>query len=254
MLSRQAIIDHLVAQLSPLPLFRAAWLGGSDATSRTDDLSDVDLFLIVEPGSIEPAVAAFDATLGQLTPIRLRLRLPMPTWHGFHQAFYQLENAPEHRMVDWLMIERGQPHPWLEAERHGTPIVLFDKDRQVITTHVDRAAIDAGVQKRVDELRVRFQMFKHMPPKLVTRGMPLDAHHFYQSLIVRPLVDLLRAVHCPDRHDYGFRYLQTDLPADASEAVLRLTYLSSSSDIPERVAEASALFESTLALWDGRPR
>lgn len=212
MLNRDQVIDSLGASLPAYECIRAAWLGGSDANGRTDELSDVGLFLVVEPGGVEEAAALLEQNLESLSPIRLRYRLPMPTWHGFHQAFYQLRDAPEHLMVDWLMVERGQPHPWLEVERHGTPRVLFDKDGVTKPAHADRASIDAAVRRRVDELRVKFPMFRHLPGKLAQRALPVDAAYFYSALILRPPEDLLRAVHCPDRFDFGLRYVRDDLP------------------------------------------
>src|SRR5262245_17271590 len=102
MLTRHSIISAL-ATLHSHPFIRAASLGGSDATGRADDLSDVDLFVLVEKGHIEPAAAAIESELRKLSLIRIAYRMPMPTWHGFHQAFYQLQDAPEHLMVDWVI-------------------------------------------------------------------------------------------------------------------------------------------------------
>ena len=36
---------------------------------------------------------------------------------------------------------------------------------------------------------------------------------------VEPLVRLLRIRHCPARHDFGLRYLRTDLPEGTAERV-----------------------------------
>ncbi|MGE3107446.1 MAG: hypothetical protein AB7G11_00655 [Phycisphaerales bacterium] len=243
MLTRESIIAALTASLQPDPLIRAAALGGSDATARADERSDIDLFLIVRPGAIEHAASRIDAALLSISPIRLRWRLPMPTWHGFHQAFYQLQHAPEWLMVDWVIIEQGTPHPWFEVERHGTMHALFDKDADVVIRHVDRAAIDAAVNKRLEESRVRFQLFRHLAPKQALRDRPIDAAHFYHSLVLRSLVDVLRCVHCPDRYDYGFRYLHDDLPREMYDAVCRLCYPAGPNAIEECVQEASRLME-----------
>lgn len=257
MLTRDRIIDTLSARLVEHEFIRAAWLGGSDANGRADDLSDVDLCLLVRPGEVEPAAAAIESALESLSPVRIRYRLPMPTWHGFHQAFYQLEDAPEHTMVDWVMMEVGQPHPWFEVERHGTPRALFDKDGLIRPARVDRAAIDAAVSRRVDELRLKFPLFRHLPVKLVARGLPVDAAHFYFSLVLRPVVDLLRCVHCPERHDYGFRYVDDDLPAEASSLLRRWSRWATFEEMTGHCREAAAVFDRTLAEWDcrrGAPR
>lgn len=250
MLNRPQIIAALRSRLEPLAFIRAAWLGGSDATGRADDLSDVDLCLIVADGSVEPAAAAVHETLESLSAISIHYRLPMPTWHGFHQAFYQLVDAPEHLMIDWVIIESSTKHPWLEVERHGTPTILFDKDGLIAPDHIDRGAIDAAIERKVADLRLKFPLFRHLPVKLAARGLPVDAAHFYHNLVLRPLIDLLRCVHCPDRWDFGPRYVRSDLPAEEYTALVRLAYPRALEDLPQLVAEASALFEQTLSKWD----
>lgn len=224
MLTKPQIIHALTTHLEPQNHARAASLAGSDATGRADDTSDIDLFVFVMPGSIDQTASAIRAALESLSPITVEWRLPMPTWHGSPQAFYQLKHAPEHLMIDWVIIEVGTPHPWLEVERHGHHLVLFDKDDLLIPTHIDRAAIQSQIHNRLAELRTRFQLFRHLPLKLINRNKPVDAMHFYTSMLLKPLVDLLRITHCPDRYDYGFRYLSDDLPPAEYDAIRRLSY------------------------------
>lgn len=253
MLTRNRVIEALRDELAKTAAIRAATLGGSDANGRADEVSDVDLFLIVERGAIEDAAAAVERVLESLSPIAIKFRLPMPTWHGFHQAFYQLADAPEHLMIDWVIVEKGTPHPWFEVERHGTHRVLFDKDGAVVPAHMDRAAIDAAIAKKVAELRIKHAVFKHLPGKLAVRGeggLPADAAYFYHALALRQLVDMLRAVHCPDRHDFGFRYLKDDLPRREYEMVCRLSYPSGPEAIGPNVREISGEIERLLGVWD----
>lgn len=252
MLTRHEISGALCRELEARSFVRAAWLGGSDATGRADDFSDVDLCLVVEKGRLEDAATAIHSTLESLSPIRIHYRMPWPTWHGFHQAFYQLELAHEYTMVDWVILEVGQPHPWLEVERHGTPRILFDKDGLIKTAHVDRAAIATSVEKKVADLRLKFPLFRHLPAKLIQRGLPADAMHFYFSLILRPLVDLQRCLHCPDRHDFGFRYIRSDLPQEAWQQIERLSYCAAPADLPAKLAEADRAFHDALHRWDAR--
>ncbi len=252
MLTRQEIIKALDEGLRPNEDVRVAWIGGSDANGREDELSDVDLFVLAAKGKTETAAAAIESIVSRLSPIRIRFRLPMPTWHGFHQAFYQLENAPEHLMIDWLIVEQGQPHPWLEVERHGRPMVLFDKDGHVKPAHVDRASIAGAMDKKVAELRIKFPLFRHLPIKLVERNLPVDAAYFYQALILRPLVDILRCLHCPDRYDFGFRYVRDDLPPPLYDALVRLSYFARPADLLRHVDEASGLFAEAVGAWDSR--
>lgn len=250
MLTREEIVEHLRAALAESDSIRGAWLGGSDAFGRADGWSDVDAFILVRAGEVEGAAGHFRASVEAVSPIAVELRMPMPTWHGFHQAFYQLADAPEHLMVDWLAVEVGQEHPWWQVERHGTPVVLFDKDGAVGPRHIDAGANRAAVVRRVEELRVRFRLFRHLAAKQAARGLPADGAGFYHTQVLRPLVDLLRCVHCPERYDYGLRYLRDDLPAEEYAAVCRLAYPRGVEDVPGFVEEAAKVFERALARYD----
>lgn len=252
MLEREQLIRALREGLGRAACVRAAWLGGSDSTGRTDGSSDVDLMVIAAAGTVEEAIRAIDAAIAPVARVRARFRLPRPTWHGFEQAFYQFEDAPEWLMLDWLVMEQGRPHPWLEVERHGRAMVLFDKDGEIRETHVDRAAIDAAVRKKVEDLRAKYPIFRHLAAKMGARGLPADAAYFYHAITLRSVVDLLRAVHCPERHDFGFRYLERDLPREAYERVCRLCYPAGAGAIAPMQREADALFDETLAAWDAR--
>lgn len=250
MLKREEIISGLRERLVGNPEVRAAWLGGSDANKRADEWSDIDLMVIGAPGKTEAVAEAIERAVESISPIRIRYRLPMPTWHGFEQAFYQLENAPEDLMIDWLIVEEGKAHPWFEKERHGVGRVLFDKIGAVKVQSVDMRACHEAASKKVSELRLKFSLFRHLPVKCARRGLPADAAYFYQGLVLRPLVDLLRCAHCVERHDFGFRYLRDDLPRDVYGEIERLCWPSGPGEIAGAVERASELFQKALEQWD----
>ncbi|MGH7242127.1 MAG: nucleotidyltransferase domain-containing protein [Phycisphaerales bacterium] len=250
MLTREEIINGLQTRLKENPDIRAAWLGGSDANGRADAWSDIDLMVIGAAGKTEAVATAIESAVESLSPIRIRFRLPAPTWHGYEQAFYQLENAPEDLMIDWVIVEEGKPHPWFEKERHGVARVLFDHIGAVKEQHVDLRASREEAAKKVSELRLKFPLYRHLPVKMARRGLPVDAAYFYQALVLRPLVDLLRCVHCTERHDFGFRYLKDDLPPEIYAGVARLCWLPGPQHIESAAREATVLFDQTLAAWD----
>lgn len=254
--TRQQILDAVVPRLRDEPRVLAAWLGGSDATGRADEMSDVDLCLVCEDGAAAGLRPVIEAAVAAVAPIRVKFDLPEPTWHGFPQSFYQLQNAPEWLMVDWVIVERSQHNPWLEVERHGRAKVLFDKEGLLRETHADAAALRAAAEKKIAELRVKFPVFRHLPVKMARRGLPVDALHFYNALVLRPLIDLLRAIHCPDRHDFGPRYLKSDLPAHPHyyEELCRLSLVRSLEDYEWMVERASRMFEAALREHDAQAK
>lgn len=250
MLNREEIIGALRSGLEARDVFRAAWLGGSDANGRADAMSDVDVFFVYPAGRLDEAERGFDEAVAAIGEIAIRYRMPEPAWHGGRQVFYQLADAPECVMIDWLALEAGKDHPWLERERHGSPRVLFDKDGLIQSKSVNRTAIDEAVKRKVAELRLRFPLLRHLAAKQATRGLPVDGAYFYQALVLRPLVDLLRCAHAPERHDFGFRYLKDDLPREVYERVCWLAYPRGAEEIERMTAEAARMFEGVMRGWD----
>jgi predicted nucleotidyltransferase len=176
--TKQILLDRIVPTLRDDHRVLAASLGGSDATSRADEFSDIDLCIISEDGAAASLRPFIEATVASITPIRIKYDLPEPTWHGFPQSFYQLENAPEYLMIDWIIVERSQHNAWMELERHGVPQILFDNAGVIHASHVAHAAHRTAAEKKIAELRWKFPLFRHLPVKLSKRGLPVDALHF----------------------------------------------------------------------------
>ena len=211
-LSRQQQIDILSEALRGFEPALAAWLGGSDASGRTDEFSDIDIQAIVPDNEVEAAFAAIHAALQARAPIAHRYRFPEPTWHGHSQEILAMEGADPDHFIDLVIMKQSTPDRLLEIERHGRPMVIFDKGGHLLPPPLDWPAHRAKVLKRLETLSAQFEMLQALPAKAVKRGLPVEAAASYQSLCYRPLIDLLRIRHCPLRFDYGLRYLDRDLP------------------------------------------
>jgi predicted nucleotidyltransferase len=125
---REQVIELLHGALLPLARVNAAWLGGSDAYGRADELSDVDLQVDVDDGHVAATFGAVEAALAAASPIVARLVMPMPTWHGHAQRFYRLRDTAEFTAVDVVVFQRSDPRRYYnQTERHGRPLVLFDR-------------------------------------------------------------------------------------------------------------------------------
>ena len=62
-----------------------------------------------------------------------------------------------------------------------------------------------------------------------------------------PLIALLRIRHCPDRYDFGMRYLQWDLQPDVYEQLEPPFFCSDLAELERKQATAAALFRTTLS-------
>src|SRR5512132_2247696 len=106
---REQVVEVRREALLPLPYVNAAWLGGSDAFGRSDELSDVDLQVDVDDGRVAATFGAVEAALAAASPIVARLVMPMPTWHGHAQRFYRLRDTTEFTAVDVVAFQRSDP-------------------------------------------------------------------------------------------------------------------------------------------------
>jgi hypothetical protein len=251
-ISRDRIVSAVHEALAPLHWVRAVWLGGSDATGRTDDWSDVDLMVLVEDGRTEDAFGAVSAALAALSPISIRHRRAPGPGEDFRQEFLALADADPAHFVDLTVLPASTTERFLELERHGTPLVLFDRDGTIRPEVLDRDTLGRRMAARLAVLRERFPIFQTLVTRAVRRGQVATAADAYASLTLRPLVTILRMRHCPDRFDFGVRYLDRDLPPDLAAEVDRLALPGTLEEVEENRARAAALFAETLAAIDAR--
>ena len=251
-ITRAQIITALHTALEEAPEVLAASLGGSDATGRTDEFSDVDLVVVVEQGAVEATFAAVHRALEGLSPIVHRWRLADPTWHGNAQEFLSLRDADPAHFIDLVVLEPSGGERFLEVERHGTALVLFDRAGVLAPEPLDRVVLQSRIDARLAILRERFPLFQTLVTRAVRRGFVAEAAVAYQDYAYRPLIELLRIQHCPDRFDFGARYLDRDLPATVRAEVEALALPSSLDEVEEFRSRAEALFDATLAELDRR--
>ncbi|MET1058964.1 MAG: nucleotidyltransferase domain-containing protein [Nocardioides sp.] len=233
------------------PDVRCVWVGGSAATGGWDQWSDLDVVVLTRGGA---SVAAYERLLRE---VRERFapdhvwELPEAARPDGRQCFVNPQpragrlDEPT-RIVDLAVLDVSDGHRLVDVRRHGTPLVLHDPDGLVELRHDDPAALEAGAAEAVDQIRQRFATAEWLVNRATARGHLPEAVALYLRFGLMPLVQLLRVEHCPWRHDYGLRYLHTDLP----EAVAaRVTALLPGAD---RLAELSAeCFAWQAELLDG---
>jgi len=250
MIRREQLLDAIAACFVPEPWALALWEAGSAAWGRVDAWSDVDLELVVEEGHSARAFATLDAALAMLSKIELRWEAPALPGLVYRQLFYRLEGAGEFLLVDFVAHERAHASQLGERERHGARCVLFDKCGISAQPPLDRDAHAKRLRERLASLRLTFPLFQSLVKKELARGRAIDAHAFYVSHTLSPLITLLRMRHCPERFDFGARYLEFDLPRALADEVRTLWYVATPEDLARKHARAIALFAATLAELD----
>jgi hypothetical protein len=246
-ISRSDIIGALQQAFEPLDFTLAFWEAGAAAFDRVDQWSDIDLQLVVNDDRVAQAAACLEQTLASLSPVSTRFEVPQPTWHGHWQAFYQLHDASPYHLVDFCIMKANSPEKFIQPEIHGHARVLFDKANIVHAAPLDKDALAANLQHRLDGLRAGFFMSKSFVEKELLRGHLLDAFAYYHGLTLRPLIEALRIRYKPSHHNFGNRYLYVELPADVVAQLEPLFFVASPEELIEKREQAERLFYETVA-------
>jgi hypothetical protein len=189
----------------------------------------------------------------QLSPIARKLVVPEPAWHGHSQRFYDLRDASQYHQVDLFILHYGREPFFNEIELHGEPYVIFDKDGAVHPVHMDSELLRDKLRERLQLQVDKVEMFSYMVDKEYRRGNPLAALHFYQGLMLAPLVEVLRMRHSPYRYDWGVRYAHTDLPREVHERLAELYFVRDLDDLMEKFPLARAWFAEVVEQLDIDP-
>ncbi len=224
-LTRKNVLDAMTEALEPLNYVHAFWEGGAAGFHRADTWSDIDAQAIVDDDRVEDVFKAVDVAVEKLGGVVAKFRLPEPTWHGHSQCFYKLNNASPFLLIDLaIMKEHTEADKFDVWATHGTPIVRFDKKGVVKEVKIDPEEHAKTIMKRLDMLKNLFEIFHIMPMKETNRGNHIEAMFFYLGQTYRPLVEVLRMKHCPQRYNYATRYVYYDLPEDAVKRLEGLTF------------------------------
>lgn len=235
---RRAVIEAVIARLLPLTAVRACFEGGSAATGRLDDYSDIDL-VIVAP--LAAADAAFDAVEAGLTARTIShvWHVDPPPFPDTAQRFYFLADAPRFFAVDCVVAAEEAVSPFLERERHGEPLVYFDRTSKIRARPVDRSALAERRARRWKQLQGAVPVYAMLVDKELARDRPLEALGFYQAL-VRALIEVLGMTHRPDRFDFGWRYVETQLPEDVRALLARFAFVADGEALRTRAPQLAA--------------
>lgn len=241
---RPALVACLKQALENCPQVDAAWEGGSAAFDTHDALSDVDAVVVVADDAVDTVFADVEAALQALSPVALRVE--MPPAPGWRQRFYRLRDASEFLVVDLVLLRRSDPLQFREQELHGRGRTWIDRRGLLGPAHLDPLADAAAARARVPVLRDHFAMFQHLVTKTRLRGHAVEALHFYQAYALRPLVEALRLLHCPQRRMFSVRYLARDLPADVVARITALSFVNDLDDLALKHAQVQAWFAQVM--------
>jgi len=235
---------------------RAVGEGGAAARGRADRYSDLDLIIVADLAEAERLFERVEAAVRSIAPITHIWRVEPPAFAEMAQRFYFVDNTPPHFAIDCSVITPTGVLAFLEHERHGEAIVAFDRDGVLRPRPLDTAQMTRRRTDRLAQLRGSTPLYSMLVAKELERGHALEAYGFYQVLL-RALIELLGMQHRPDRFDFGWRYVERELPAAAQKLIARHAFVADSTSLPDALAslaqEIKRLLESLSAASGSTP-
>jgi len=135
---------------------------------------------------------------------------------------------------------------FLEPEVHGKAVVYFDKWGAITWPEFQAETVIEQLKKRLETMRVLFDLFQVLTLKEIRRGMALDAFVYYQGYTLRPLVEALRMKYDPARSNFHARYLYYDLPREIVRRLEPLFFVTDLQDLEAKFIEAQQFFWETV--------
>lgn len=230
------------------------WVGGSAATGGWDEWSDLDLDVLCTPGT---AMAVYRHLLdGARREFAVHdvWEVPAHVWPDGRQCFVTLQERPgllsePVRIIDLHVSDLSDRHSHVGVRRHGRPHVLHDPDGLLVLEDED---VSVALAEALDQARHRRSVDEWLVNRAIARDHPAEAVDLYLRFGLGTLVQALRALHCPWRHDFRLRYLRRDLPADVADRVEALVPGQSGHPLRELSDECFAWLDELLAA-DARP-
>jgi len=245
-MTREIIIQTFVNALKPLDYIHAFWEAGAVAFNRIDEWSDIDLYLVVDDKKVDETFLAVEKALKTLSPIKQKYNVTHPPESGLFQAFYRLEDASEYLVIDLAVFKLTSPDKFLEPEIHGNAVFYFIKSDKIKPPPLDKDALVEKLQKRLERIRARFDMFNSFIQKEINRGNYLEAIDFYRILTLASLVEAVRIRYNPLHHDFKMRYIHYELPLEVIKKLKHLYFVKSEKDLQKKYHEATNWFHGIM--------
>lgn len=237
---REQFRKRIMDLFAPEPWMHAIWEGGSAATGFLDDLSDLDLGLVVDDDRVEHAFTLFEELLEKNYTITKRFRTPEPSWHGHSQCYYFIEKCPPHFYVDLLVEKLSSGSRLIEPDRHGRSVIWLNKGDLLKPEPTPEDEMFKRNREFFAMQAAACPISETETAKQLQRGNEIDAMLEYQGFIQRRLASLLNLKYRPAKYDFGIRYGDREYPRDVAERVIHLLYAGSIHDIKPLFMEASA--------------
>lgn len=204
--SRDLVIDIIKPILMNHDHILTIWEGGSKATKRLDEYSDLDLMMVTEKEDTLKIYELLEDVLDNHFGIQSVYKVKEPAWHGFSQRFYQLKKTEPYFYLDVCILYPEIKDKFTAVDRHGEAYVWKDTIDFIDPTPTSKKEVISKAKAFYENAIISEFVLYNEATKALLRNHYLDAYPMVNAYLMRHLVPLLNIHYRIEQVDFGLRY------------------------------------------------
>jgi len=232
-IDRNFILRKITETLQPTNYVNALWLEGADSLGTVDQYSDIDLWVDVNDGNEQQAIATIKNCLKEMAELDFEHEAEHPH-PKIRQLFFHIKGTSKFIIID-LCIQSNSRVFWFTEDKEGEKVrILFDKKNVIAFKPMDKIEMGKELTKRKEYLLGEFQIKKVDTEKEIERDDYLGALNFYISL-AEVFTELVRIKYNPNKHEFGLKHANRDLSVKARLTVEKIYQFRSIRDLRQHI-------------------
>ena len=241
---REEILKEMINELKKYDQLNLIAEGGAKAFNRYDELSDIDLMLDTEDGTVEETVKSLEGFLEKLTGISSIYTVTAE--NNFQHKFYKLKDTNKFSIIDLFIVDRSNPAKEIEKHLHGEFVVYYDRYGYMSDQKFDEDSFKRKLKAFEAKSKNIFEFFQYQTEKEIIRGRFTDAIAYYFDLTLKPLIRLLRIKYNPVHYNFELRYLNDELPGNIVKEIEDLFCIKDIKDIGTKQKKAIDIYKREI--------
>lgn len=222
----------------------SVWEGGSKATDFDDEFSDLDLMVVVHDDSVESIFQLIEETIQSMTKIIKKFRIPEPSWHGFSQAFYLLDDVGPYFYIDLAIIKASIPDKFTVIKRHGKRYIWFEKE-PIESLDVERGeVVFERARKAYKQATINDFIYQREIIKNIDRNRFTEAFPFFFRFLNHQFAVMLNIRYRIDKVDFSLRYGYRDYPKEIQDLIEQAMKVSSIEELKHLYLKVNQYYET----------
>lgn len=241
---REDILKEILKELRSYPQVNIIAEGGAKAFNRYDELSDIDLMVDAEDGTVGETVKMFENFLDKLAGISSVYSVAEQKEK--QHKFYKLKDTDKFSIIDLFIIERSNPAKEMEKHIHGDLVIHYDKYDFMKDQTYDKESFQKKINEFEKKSKSVFEFFLYQTEKEILRGHYIDALAYYFDLTLKPLIRSLRVKYNPVHYNFELRYLYDEFPKNIVKEIELLLSITDIDDLKRKLKLAEEIYKREI--------